>query len=284
MTAILEYRKNISNKPLQIRDSFENFISTGEIVAKKLNPEKFKELTSVRPSPTTALAPIFVSKTDTTIYTTPGIFTNVDGVRNVTVKLYSNAALTTFVEANVNGDFTGLIANTRYWLVTTGESYNKATKTWETKVSPALAVTTGVSTEVPPIMGDIPNQNAINGTAYNLNVSTFTTLTNGDPISTYTLTGALPTGVTFNSTTGLLSGTPTQTGTFNLSVTATDNDGISNSDAFTLTVAAAPEVQVPPIMGDIPNQNAINGTAYNLNVSTFTTLTNGDPISTYTLT
>lgn len=98
--------------------------------------------------------------------------------------------------------------------------------------------------QVPPVMGDVPNQNATSGTAYSLNVSTFTTLTNADPISAYTLTGALPTGVTFDSGTGLLSGTPTQTGTFNLSVTATDNDGVSNNDAFTLTVAAANTIPV----------------------------------------
>jgi len=36
----------------------------------------------------------------------------------------------------------------------------------------------------------------------------------------------------------VFSGTTTATGTYNLSVTATDNDGISNSDSFTLTVNA----------------------------------------------
>lgn len=92
-----------------------------------------------------------------------------------------------------------------------------------------------------PVMGNVPDQAGVSGTAFNLAVAPYVTLTNGDAITTYTLTGALPTGVSFDTTTGILSGTPTQTGTFPLSVTATDNDGASNSDAFNLVIAAAPD-------------------------------------------
>lgn len=103
----------------------------------------------------------------------------------------------------------------------------------------SIVVSNGAPAEIPPVMGDVPNQTATAGSTFSLNVAPLVTLTNGDAVTAYTLSGTLPTGVTFNNSTGVLSGTPTQTGTFNLSVTATDNDGVSNSDAFTLTVSAA---------------------------------------------
>ncbi|MDO8660785.1 MAG: DUF1566 domain-containing protein, partial [Candidatus Woesearchaeota archaeon] len=99
--------------------------------------------------------------------------------------------------------------------------------------------------QVAPVMGDIPNQTLTSLVAMTtLNVSTYVTLTNADAITAYTLTGTLPTGLSFNTTTGVLSGTPTQTGVFNLSITATDNDGASNSDSFSITVEAAVTVYV----------------------------------------
>ena len=51
-------------------------------------------------------------------------------------------------------------------------------------------------------------------------LGTFGVTTTGYPTPTLSYTGTLPTGVTLNTTTGVLSGTPTQTGTFTLSLTA----------------------------------------------------------------
>lgn len=65
-----------------------------------------------------------------------------------------------------------------------------------------------------------------------------------------------------------------------LSVTATDNDGTSTPENFTLTISAA---QVAPIMGNIPNQTGTVGQAYNLNVASHVTLTDGDPILSYAI-
>ncbi len=90
----------------------------------------------------------------------------------------------------------------------------------------------------PPIMGDVPNQTATVGASFSLNISSYVILTNSDPITAYTLTGSLPAGLSFNTSTGVISGTPTTgAAAVALSVTATDNDGVSNSDSFTLTVA-----------------------------------------------
>ncbi len=62
---------------------------------------------------------------------------------------------------------------------------------------------------------------------------TFTATGGIDPY-TFALTGTLPAGLTFNA--GVLSGTPTQTGSFALTVTATDGNGCRGSRAYTLLI------------------------------------------------
>ena len=64
----------------------------------------------------------------------------------------------------------------------------------------------------------------------------------------YTETGALPAGVTLKTTysgltsTGVLSGTPTQSGTFPITITANNGVGTPTTQAFTLTVDVAPAI------------------------------------------
>ena len=92
--------------------------------------------------------------------------------------------------------------------------------------------------QTPPTMSDIPDQTARVGTPFSLDVSSFVTLTNDDPVIAYTLTGTLPAWLSFNTTTGIFSGTPSTVALpVAFSITATDNDGVSNSDDFTITVS-----------------------------------------------
>ncbi|MDX2034077.1 MAG: ExeM/NucH family extracellular endonuclease [Blastocatellia bacterium] len=55
---------------------------------------------------------------------------------------------------------------------------------------------------------------------------------------TLSLTGSRPTGVSFNAQTGVLAGTPTQAGSYNFTVTATDSNGCASSRNYTLIVFA----------------------------------------------
>ncbi len=56
--------------------------------------------------------------------------------------------------------------------------------------------------------------------------------------TSYGILGTLPTGLTLDSDTGLLAGTPTATGAFNLTLQATNGDG-TGSKPFVLTIQAA---------------------------------------------
>ena len=57
------------------------------------------------------------------------------------------------------------------------------------------------------------------------------------PTSYALATGSLPSGITLNTTTGILSGTPSQAGTYAVAFTATNAAGISTATALTLQVA-----------------------------------------------
>ncbi len=70
-----------------------------------------------------------------------------------------------------------------------------------------------------------------------------------------------PLGLTFNAATGVLSGSPTQSGTFNFSVRAIDANGCVGSRAYTLVVnATCPAITINPANPNLPQ--ATVGTPY----------------------
>ncbi|HMV49553.1 MAG TPA: Ig domain-containing protein, partial [Blastocatellia bacterium] len=58
--------------------------------------------------------------------------------------------------------------------------------------------------------------------------------------------GALPTGITLNPSTGLLSGTPTASGNFNVSVRFTDSNGCPGENRYLLQVVVCPTIDLTP--------------------------------------
>jgi hypothetical protein len=91
------------------------------------------------------------------------------------------------------------------------------------------------------------------------------TQTSGTPPITWSLTGTLPTGLSLNPGTGVLSGTPTQAGSFPITVVATDLNGCPGTRDYTLVVipsslAAAPLSLVMDPAGNLvlqPGENAV---------------------------
>ena len=77
--------------------------------------------------------------------------------------------------------------------------------------------------------------------------ATFTVTASGYPAASFTETGNLPAGVTFSTTTGVLSGTPQigSGGTYDLTFTPTNLVGTGTTQNFTLIVNQAPAITSP---------------------------------------
>ncbi len=104
---------------------------------------------------------------------------------------------------------------------------------------------------------------------------TFTVTSTGFPAATYSETGALPTGVSLNSTTGVLSGTPIITSTGSYPITITANNGVlpNATQSFTLTVTSGPTA---PVITSAASTTFTVGTA-----GTFTVTASGNPAPTF---
>jgi hypothetical protein len=89
------------------------------------------------------------------------------------------------------------------------------------------------------------------GTFYN---QTLTIVGGSSP--TLSLAGTLPSGIFFNPATGVLSGTPGQTGTFALTFTVADSSGCMNSEAYTFVVSC-PSLTILPAAATITASSGI---------------------------
>ncbi len=112
----------------------------------------------------------------------------------------------------------------------------------------------------------------------NLDLSTFVNKTENDNITSYNKTGALPDGVSFDTTTGIISGTATQTGEFPIEVSVTDKDGESNKQSFVIKVTGT-----PPVIDTISEQAIKKDVAFSSDLSVFVNKTQNDDITNYEL-
>jgi hypothetical protein len=113
-----------------------------------------------------------------------------------------------------------------------------------------------------PTATTIADQSAFEGQAFSLNVSgNFTAPAAGDSL---TFSGALPTGLSIDAHTGIISGVPTDSdfGNNPVTVTATDAHGQAVSESFHLAVGDS-----GPTATTIADQSAFEGQAFSLNVS-----------------
>ena len=120
-------------------------------------------------------------------------------------------------------------------------------------------------------VGTAPAFTSANNVAFAVGAAgTFTVTATGTPAPTFAQTGALPTGVTFDTATGILSGTPAggTSGAYPLVITATNIIGTATQN-FTLTVG------IPPVITSASSTTFVIGTA-----GTFTVTATGTPAPT----
>ncbi len=121
--------------------------------------------------------------------------------------------------------------------------------------------TTPTPEPTPTPTGLVPSFSlAISGVSFNegeeITETTLITLPEaegGDGELTYSLTPALPEGLTFDPATRTISGTPTETGEFEMTYTAADEHGDKASFDFTITVQAAPRTAKSATLPVVPN-------------------------------
>lgn len=95
------------------------------------------------------------------------------------------------------------------------------------------------------ITTDLPN--GIQGVAYSQTVQT----TGGQAPLAFTIsTGALPTGLTINATSGAITGTPSAAGNYNFTVRVQDDNATIDTQAFTVRTYAPLNTAPDPAVGD----------------------------------
>ncbi len=102
---------------------------------------------------------------------------------------------------------------------------------WNTKIG---SFKVGTSTPTPPVITSTPNTSGTVGVPYSYDADNTVNVTGTPPI-TFTFTG--PVGFNVNATTGVVSWTPTATGLFPVSITATNAQGF-NTQNFSINVTA----------------------------------------------
>jgi hypothetical protein len=123
----------------------------------------------------------------------------------------------------------------------------------------------GLAGLAPLVIGGTPVTTATQGVAY----SGFTASASGGATPyTFSLVGSWPTGISINSSTGAVSGTPTASGTFaSLSVRVTDNLG-ATADLATFTLTVGVSASIRQAMGRAAFINS-NGTRQSIGLGAF---------------
>lgn len=110
------------------------------------------------------------------------------------------------------------------------------------QMSANVSITVGDPNQPPPLsIGGPSSMSAVKGTSF---TNTLTATGGTPPYSWQVATGALPAGISLNSTTGTLAGTPTTTGSFSATIQVTDSKSQTAQKALTFTVTDPP---VPPV-------------------------------------
>ncbi|WP_185155459.1 putative Ig domain-containing protein [Rudanella paleaurantiibacter] len=127
-------------------------------------------------------------------------------------------------------------------------------------VSFNLTVNPQVTPNMPPMLSGTPlasPQSATVGVGFSTNTAQAFVDPEMQPL-TYSATG-LPVGININPSSGVISGNPSMSGTFGVTVIASDPQGASVSAGFTLNVSPAAPVSTTPLAVTVLSYNCVTG-------------------------
>jgi hypothetical protein len=155
----------------------------------------------------------------------------------VTVTPSDSSGGGTFTPTSVNISSGTPTATFTYTPATVGAKTISVTNNGSLANPSNITYTATITNDPPSFTGTIPAQTGTQGTAFTLNTASY--FSDTDTL-TYSRLGTWPTGVSINSSTGAVTGTPTQTGSFTgLQIRVTDTASqIATSNSFTMTVSA----------------------------------------------
>jgi len=142
-----------------------------------------------------------------------------------------------------------------------GDSSTSDHFAWNDDLGEAIGVTVTIGSGAPTPITLTPTTapNGTVGQSYSPSLQFSASGGNGGPYTYIISQGNLPNGLN-DSPTGLISGTPTESGTFTFTESATDSTGLAGSQVITLTITGG-TVSVTPSSGNLPNATAYQ--AYN---------------------
>ena len=146
----------------------------------------------------------------------------------------------------------------------------------------SVSFTWTIRDRVPVLPANFPAQSTQIGTSVSFSLRP---AQGGDPPLTYTVTG-LPTGLAFNATTRLITGTPTSVRSYTVRYTVRDRDGDTDSRSFTWNITAVPPPPdlMPSLPADAPTlQNKTNNAFSSISIR-FPGASSGDLPLTYAVT
>jgi hypothetical protein len=113
----------------------------------------------------------------------------------------------------------------------------------DSNLTPATNSATKLTVNLPPTITSAASTTFAVGAS-----GSFTVTATGFPAPTFSESGTLPMGISFNSTTGVLSGTPAANtaGTYPITFTATNSAGTSAPQSFQLTITNNSALKISP--------------------------------------
>lgn len=157
----------------------------------------------------------------------------IDGAYNLAVDILSDTGvlLGTFSATDSGGNVTGIGTNTAF-------------TEQDVTITELTAVDAGSGLAAPTFTGTIPAKSGATTIAFAFGSPAASSYFTGSSI-TYGVSTALPAGLSIDSTTGIISGTPTTATVWTGAITATNSAGTISSNSFTITVVNTVTLTTP---------------------------------------